>query len=55
MGLQIGRLIGHHGVGGGVALVETVLGETGDQFVDFLGGGFRNMVLHRPLDEVSRQ
>ena len=42
MALEVGRLISHHGIGNGVGLVESVLGEVVDFVVNQLSGALRN-------------
>ena len=51
MRLHVGGLVGHQRIGGGVALVEAVVGEFRQQFEDRVGLPFRHAVLDRAGDE----
>ena len=52
MGLEIGGLVGYHGVGGTVGLVEAVTGEMGHEIENFLGFFRRNPLLAGAGDEL---
>jgi hypothetical protein len=51
--LEIGGAVSENGVGGGVGLVEAVVGELGDFGVDFVRKFLVNAVLRRPGHEVD--
>jgi hypothetical protein len=51
MRLQIGRLVGDDGIGGGVRLVEAVVGELGEQVEDEIRLRLGDAALGRALDE----
>ena len=50
--LEIGRLVGQQGVGGGVRFVEAVIGEFRQQVEDLVGLGLGEAALHRALHET---
>jgi hypothetical protein len=52
MRLQIGGLVGDDGIGGGVGLVEAVIGELGEQVEDMSACGLETP-LDRAFDETA--
>ena len=52
MRLEIGGLVGHDGVGGGVRLVEAVVGEFGQQVEDEVGLRLADAALDRARDKA---